>query len=468
MRSPIAVMALAAGGLLTGCAVGPTPRAPEPPLPAGFSEANGYTDAAVVPELWRSFAEPELDALIERALRANRAIAQAAARLDEARALRGLTVFGLLPTVTAAGDRERSRPSSLDPFLPPNQPETTVYRIGAEASWELDLFGAARRAAQAARGEADAREGDLDAVRAATVAEVAQAWFALRGAQARRDLQQRSLDNGREQLVVLEQRLAAGRGTDFDVARARTLVAEIAARLPETLSEITRQEQRLAVLLALPVETLRAGWLASARPLPAPVPLTAVGTPADWFRRRPDIRAAERRLAAATARIGVEQAQWLPRISLLGGFGYTSQASADLFEPAAERWRYGPSLSWSFLDAGRVRQRVRAAQARAREALAAYDETVLRALEETENALAGFRAAIASLIAVEEGLAAARRAKELARLRYEAGASDYLALLDAERTALDFEQRVVEITVARASALALLQRALAGDFARRE
>ncbi len=468
MRSLLAVMALAVSGLLAGCAIGPVPRVPEPPLAAGFSEATGYTDAPVVPGIWRSFAEPELESLIERALRENRAIAQAAARFDEARALRGLTVFGLLPTVTAAGDRERSRPSSLDPFLPANQPETTVYRIGAEASWELDLFGAARRAAQAARGEAEAREGDLDAARAAAVAEVAQAWFALRGAQARHDLQRRRLDNLRENLAVLEQQLAAGRGTDFDVARARTLVAEIAARLPETQAEVTRQEQRLAVLLALPVETLRAEWLAPSRPLPAAAPLTAVGTPADWLRRRPDIRAAERRLVAATARIGVEQAQWLPRITLLGSFGYTSQVNGDLFEPAAERWRYGPSLSWSFLDAGRVRQRVRAAQARAREALAAYEETVLRALEETENALAGFRAANESLVAAEGGLAAARRATELARLRYEAGASDYLALLDAERTQLDFEQRVVELAVARASALALLQRALAGDFAARE
>jgi multidrug efflux system outer membrane protein len=468
MRSRSAAVVFALGGLLAGCAIGPTPRVPESRLPAGFSEAGGYTDEAVVPGIWRSFAEPELDALIEQALRENRGIAQAAARLDESRALRGLTVFGLLPTITAAGDRERNRPSSLDPFLPANQPETTVYRVGAEASWEIDVFGAARRAAQAARGEAAAREGDLDAVRAATVAEVAQAWFELRGAQAKRDLQQRTLANLRENLAVLELRAEAGRGTDFDVARARTLVADVAARLPDTLTEVTRQEQRLAVLLALPVETLRADWLAPARPLPAAAALTAVGTPADWLRRRPDIRAAERRLIAATARIGVEQAQWLPRISLLGGFGYTSQARTDLFEAAAERWRYGPSLSWSFLDAGSVRQRVLAAKARSREALAAYDETVLRALEETENALAGFRAANQSLMAAESGLEAARRATGLARLRYEAGASDYLALLDSERTQIEFEQRVVEITVARASALALLHRALAGDFARRD
>jgi multidrug efflux system outer membrane protein len=177
------------------------------------------------------------------------------------------------------------------------------------------------------------------------------------------------------------------------------------------------------------------------------------------------VRAAERRLASATARIGVEQANFLPRISLLGGFGYTAQDRGDLFAADAQRWRWGPSLSWSFLDVGRVRQRVLASRARERQALAAFDETLLRALEETEGALATYRAANESFAAITMGVEAARRASDIAKLRYDAGASDYLAVLDAERIQLDFEQRVIDTSVARASALALLQRALAGDFA---
>lgn len=439
MRRVLRLLPLLAAVAVTGCAIGPSPRTPERPLPKAFVEAEGFEAGAVVPGIWRAYQEPELDALIERALRENRSIAQAAARLDESRALRGLTVFGLLPTITASGDREASSPSQFDPFLPPNQPDIVVYRVGADASWELDFFGAARRAAQT--------------------------WFALRGAQLRRDLQQRTLDNLAENVKVLELRVEAGRGTDFDVARARALLADVAARLPQTRAEVTRQEQRLAVLVAAPVDQLRTELLAPAKPLPAPATLVAVGTPQDWLRRRPDVIAAERRLASATARIGVEQASFLPRISLLGGFGYTAQQRSEVFDAEAQRWRWGPALSWSFLDVGRVRQRVLAAKAREREALAAFDETLLRALEETESALAAYRAANEALAAASMGLEAARRATEIAQLRYDAGASDYLALLDAQRTQFDFEQRVVETAVARASALALLQRALAGDFA---
>lgn len=460
--------AAAAALLLSACAVGPNHVPPASPVAIEFTAAGGapFSQDAVGAELWRSFGEPELVTLIERALAENRSISQARARLDEARALRGLTVFGLFPTVTAAADRERSDPSSLDPFLPAGQAATNSYRAGFDASWEIDLFGSARRAAQAARGEAAAREGDWQAVQATTIAEVAQAWFALRGAEQRRAIERQTLVNLRENLDILERQLDAGRGTEFDVARARSQFAEVAARLPDSDLEVTRQEQRLAVLVATSVAELRAQWLAAERALPVLAPIVAVGTPEQWLRRRPDIRAAERRLFAATARIGVEQAEWLPRITLLGGFGYTSQTRDDLFSAAAERWRYGPSLSWSFLDAGRVRQRVRAAEARAAGALAAYDETVLRALEETENALAAYRAANESLAANEAGLAASRRAAELATVRYDAGASDYLAVLDAERSRLDFESRAIQSAVTRATALAAINKALAGDFVR--
>ena len=192
--------------------------------------------------------------------------------------------------------------------------------------------------------------------------------------------------------------------------------------------------------------------------------MVAIGTPAEWLARRPDVRAAERRLAVATARVGVETADFFPRVSLLGSFGYTAQARGSLFDSSAQRWSYGPSLSWSFLDVGRVRQRVRAAEARNAGALAAFDETVLRALEETENALAAYRSASEALAASEAGLAASGRALELAQARHAAGASDYLVVLDTERTRLDFESRCIELGVARATALAALHKALAGDF----
>ncbi len=455
--------------LLAGCAIGPGYRAPQTALPAGFAQARGAglaTTEAVQGELWKSFNEPELDALLARAQQQNRSIAQARARLDQARALSGLANWTLLPSVTAAANRERSEPSGRDPFLPPGQGTTTVYRAGFDSSWEIDLFGGARRAAEATRRDLDAAIAEQAAVRLATSAEVAQTWFALRGAEERLAIQRRSLENLREDLRILEARLEAGRGTELDTSRQGTLVAGVAAQLPETAAEFVRQEQRLAVLTALPVAELRANWLAPSRPIPRPQSLVAVGNPQQWLSRRPDIRAADRRLAAATARIGVAQADYFPRLSLTGTFGYTSQVRSELLEAASERRSYGPALSWSFLNVGRVRQRVLGARAREREALAAYDETVLRALEETENALAGYRAATEALLAFESGLAAARNAAQIARARFDAGASDYLAVLDAERTLLDFEDRYVRGSVARATALAALYKALAGDFAR--
>lgn len=471
---PGALVALAVATLLAGCAIGPNHRAPQDPapLPDAFVQARGAGFAAVgspvATEVWKSFAEPELDALIARAQAENRSIAQARARLEQARALRGLTYWGLLPSVTASAQRERTAPSGRDPFLPPGQGVTTIYRSGLDASWEIDVFGGARRAAEAQRRLFDAAAADQALAQLSATAEVAQAWFALRGAEQRLAIQRRNLDNLREDLRILEARLEAGRGTELDTSRQRTLVASLAAQLPQTEAEVGRQEQRLAVLTALSVAELRATWLAPSKPIPAPPSLVATGTPRDWLQRRPDVRAAERRLAAATARIGVRQADYFPRLSLTGSFGYTAQSRGELFETVAERSAWGPVLSWSFLDVGRVRQRVLEARGQQREALAAYDETVLRALEETENALAGYRAATESLAANESGLEAARSALGIARARFDAGASDYLTVLDAERSALDFEDRVVQGTVARATALATLYKSLAGDFARAE
>lgn len=437
-------------------------------MPERFEAApgEGASPGAVVPLLWRAHGVAELDALIARALDQNRSLAQAQARLAEARALRGLTLFGLLPTVTASADRERSQPSREDPFLPSGQPATTVYRAGFDAAWELDLFGAARNAARTARAGTEAAEADLRALQASIAAEVAQGWFALRAAQLRADLLERNVANLREQERLLGARLDAGRGTRLDLERARAQRASVAASLPDAGAEIARQEQRLAVLAALPLAELRRDWMAGPRGLPElSSAVVAAGRPVDWLRRRPDIRAAEQRLAADTARVGIATADYFPRVSLVGGFGYTAQSRDGLFEGGSERWRYGPTITWSFLDIGRVRQRVLAAEARARGALAAFDETVLRALEETENALAGYRAAGEALQALDEAGQAAGRAAGLARTRFEAGAADYLAVLDAERSLLDIEGRRIEAGLARATSLAAVTKALAGDIA---
>ncbi|MCE3003169.1 MAG: efflux transporter outer membrane subunit [Xanthomonadaceae bacterium] len=452
---------------LAGCTVGPDYVRPDTPAPAAFVEANAdhFAPAPPASALWASFDDPVLVALIDRALAGNRTLAQAVARLDEARALRGLESFALFPVVTASASGDRSKPSGRDPFIPPDIGRTDTYRAGFDASWEIDLFGRARNARKAVRADEEAAAAALEAARQSVVAEVAQAYFNLRAEQERLRVQRRNVENLAENLALLELRRDAGRGTELDVARSNALGLSIASRLPGTEAAVARQEQRLAVLTALPVDALRE-VLGPPAPLPAMPALVEIGTPEDWLRRRPDIRQAERELAAATARVGIAVSEFFPRLTLLGAGGWTAQSFGDLGESFAERWNFGPSLSWSFLDVGSVRQRVRGAEARAAGALARYDEVVLLALEETENALAGYRAANRTAGALEQAVQRGRDATALARLRFDAGAADTLVVLDAERTQLDLEDQYATAVAQRATALAALYKALAGDFAR--
>ena len=451
---------------LSACSLAPHYVRPAVAVPASF-QASGQADidgvTAPSSTVWHAFGDTTLDELIGTALTHNKTLEQATAQLNEARALRGLEAFALLPTVTAAGSRDRSRPSGRDPFVPRSVGRTSVYKAGFDASWEIDLFGGARSASRAARAEQGAAEAGVDAARQAVVAEVAQAYFSLRAEQERLRVQRRNVANLGENLHLIEARVAAGRGSELDVARTRALTLGTAARLPQTEAAIGRDEQRLATLTAQPIDKVRE-TLGAARPIPPMPALVAVGTPDAWLRRRPDVRQAEKRLEAATAKIGIDKAEYLPRLTLLGGFGWTGQATADLGSSAAQRWHYGPALTWSFLDIGRVHQRVRASEARAAGAAAAYQDTVLRALEETENAMAGYRAANEAAITLGSAVTASRSATDLANARLGAGAVDTLVVLDAERSQLDLEDQLATAQSQRATSLAALYKALAGDF----
>jgi multidrug efflux system outer membrane protein len=448
--------------LFAGCTVGPRHQRPEMPLPVSFDQAS--TEAAAKSagsKLWAEFGSAELNALIARALEANTTIAQAAARFAETRALSGLSIYSWFPTITAEGDQERSQFSGQDPFSEPGQFET--WRAGFDATWEIDLFGSLRNQQKAIRRRAEADEASLADARLSIVAETAQAWFSLIGARERHALQRRQLANLEENVSILRARVDAGNSTALDLARAESQARSLGASVPQAEADVVRQEQRLAVLTAWPVETLRS-QLAPTMTIPELPKLVATGTPEQWLKRRPDIRSAERQLAATTADVGVEVAEYFPKLELLGGFGWTAQTRDEIGDSTTERWRYGPSLTWSFLNFGRVRQNVKAAEARADGAVARYQETVLHALEETENALAGFRAANQTEDELRAAAAAAGEAAKLSRMRYDVGASDYLSLLDAERTMLELEDQHVQAASRRATALAALYKALAGDL----
>jgi len=451
---------------LGACTVGPDYVRPEQPLPAQFDQAEEEQRGVLQKsQLWSSFGSVELNALIARALDANTTVAQAAARLAETRALSGLSVYSLFPTVTANAGAERSSPSGRDPFIPPDATQRTdTYRAGFDASWEIDLFGSLRNQRNSIYQRVDADAAALADSQLSIVAETAQSWFALRGARQLLRLRQQQHANQVANVKLLQTLLDAGRGTALDVARAQSQASSLAALVPLAEADVVRQEQRLSVLTAWPLETLRSA-LADDAEIPALPSLTTVGTPQEWLQRRPDVRAAERRLAAAYSDIGVEQAQYFPILTLLGSGGWTATTFAALGESAAQRWAFGPSLSWRFLDFGRVKQNVRAAEARADGAIAAYQESVLRALEDTENALAGLRTANRRRVELEAARSAAAEATRLARLRFDNGATGYLEVLDAERTLLDLESQALQARTDQGTALAAVYKALAGDFA---
>ncbi|MEM9301056.1 MAG: efflux transporter outer membrane subunit [Pseudomonadota bacterium] len=452
---------------VTGCTVGPDFVRPEPPVPETFDAAEGdFVEAGeqTGSELWRALEDPALDALIGRALAENRGLAQALARLDEARALRGLETWNTWPIVTANLGGERFRPSTADPFIPPGVPRTDVYRAGFDAAWEIDLFGRQRRTREALDAELVAATDDYAALRLSTIAETAQAYFTFRAEEQRLEVQMRQIRNLQTSIGLLETLRDEGRGTELDVARSNALGLEVASAVPLTREAIVRQEQRLAVLTALPLADVRA-TLNQSEGLPTLPDLVTVGQPLDWLQRRPDVSAAEARLAAATAQVGVATADFYPRLDLFGSFGWTAMEFSDLGSSDADRYSFGPTLSWTFLDYNRVRERVRANEARAAGALAAFDETILLALEETESALAAWRASNQSAALLDQAVKRADDALELARLSFREGAVDSLAVLDAERTKLNLETSQVSAAARRATALAALYKALAGDFA---
>ncbi|MCK7594997.1 efflux transporter outer membrane subunit [Pseudomarimonas salicorniae] len=457
-------LALIAALSLAACTVGPDYVRPEMPVPETFDQAPA---AAQTPEslLWSSLGDEALNRLIHRALETNTSIAQAAARLAETRALSGLTVYSLFPTVTASAGAERNQPSGRDPFIPPDAAQRTdTYRAGFDAAWEIDLFGSLRNQSNAIYQRVDADAAALADVQLSIVAETAQTWFALRGARQQLALRRQQLRNQEGNVNLLRQLFDAGRGNRLDLSRAEAQRGIVGARLPQAEAEVVRHEQRLAVLTALSIEDLRR-LTGDSADLPALPVLQTVGSPKDWLQRRPDIRAAERRIAAAYSDIGYETAQYFPILTLLGDFGWTATSFGRLGDSGAQRWSFGPQLSWRFLDFGRVRQQVRAAEARAAGAEAAYRESVLRALEDTENALARLRAANRSAAELEAARLAAADAENLARLRFDNGASGFLEVLDAERTLLDLESQALQARIDQATALAAVYKALAGDFA---
>ncbi len=452
--------------LLSACMLGPEHVRPQTSTGEHFARAEAGADTESGSEIafWRRFDDPLLARLVEQALTDNHDLRIGLARWDQARALARQTRLEQLPSVSAqAGAQSQRASAGQAPGLERRQRDTDSFDIGVGALWELDFFGRLQRQAQAERAEMRAAQADLSVLQVAIVAELAGSYFQLRGLQARLRVARDNAVNQAESLRLVEVRLEAGQGTEFDTARAQAQLASTRARLPALNAEIDRHMHRIAVLTGRTPDAL-----IEILDISAEVPIIDVridpGTPGELLRRRPDITAAEQRLAAASARIGVASADLFPRFTLGGLLGSQAGSVDALFERDSESRLLALGVSWSFLDLGRVRARIAAAGADAAEQLARYEQTVLNALEETETALAGYRHARDEREQLRTAARASARATELAHLQFDGGLIEFLAVLDAERNQLDAQDRLAQSEADTAQHLIAVYRALAGGW----
>jgi multidrug efflux system outer membrane protein len=471
MSNPLQVLLGAALGLavLGGCAVGPDYARPAVPTPDYVhADDAGFSRGAPAVEWWQCFADAELNSLVTRAAGANLDLRAATATLRDARAaLRG-TYFDFAPTITANGSAVREQRSANSGFVgaPGVGDPVDFYDAGFDMAWELDFFGRVRRGVAAQRGELVAAEATYRDAIVSVTAEVARTYLELRGQQYRLEVAQRNEANQLATWELTQALLRGGRGTDLDIARALAQLENTRATIPPLEVAVARAIHRLGVLVGKPPAELRSE-LAAVQPLPQPPELIPVDDASELLRRRPDIRAAEGRLAAAVARQGVAVADLFPRVSLTGSWGFNALEADAIGDRDALRFRVGPSVSWAALDLGRVKARIDQADARAEGALAQYERTVLTALEETENALTRYSRARLSAERLRVSAAASARAAELARLRYRNGADSFLTVLDAERTQLEAEDRLAQAEIESSTAVVAVYKALGGGWENR-
>ena len=464
MRNQLVAMVSAV--LLAACAVGPDYHRPQVATPDQFVgvDATQVSTQDVERDFWKQFNDEQLNELIERALVANHDIRIATSRLREARALRGQSRLDLAPTVTASTGYTKTRASNrqLGPLQNVDR-EQDFYDSGFDAFWELDFFGRVRRGVEASTAQMQSAEASVYATQVSVTAEVARNYFELRGAQQQLAVARRNADNQGETVRITTARQDAGRGTQLDSSRAQAQLSATLATIPDLESAVTRSMLRLGVLTGQQPEAVLP-QLSAARPLPTLPVAHDIGTPELLLRRRPDIRVAERNLAASTAQIGVAVGDLFPRITFLGRWGFDAVNSSDLGNAATESFSFGPSISWAAFDLGRVRQKIQQREAAADGALAKYEQTVLQALEETDASLTAYSKAIVKQQHLQASASASQEAAKLARARYENGVADFLQVLDAERTVLAAEDQLARSETQTATALLATYKALGGGF----
>ena len=338
-----------------------------------------------------------------------------------------------------------------------------LYNVGFDAQWELDLFGRVRRSVEASTDEVEIQEATLRDLSVSLIAEVARNYFELRGLQNQLAVAKKNTDNQIKTLEITQIRLDAGRGTELDTSRELAQLESTRALIPPLEAGIYRAIHRLSVLTGQLPDSLTQ-TLSQAAPLPHIPETIQIGNPAELLRRRPDIRIAERSLAAATASIGVATADLFPRVTFVGTVALEASMLSSVGAKGSDAYNLGPRISWAALDLGHVYARIKAANANAESSLAQYQQTVLTALEETENALENYNRERARQALLASAAQASIKADELAHLRFNEGVSDFLTVLDTELRLLQDQDNLAQSETATATALTSVYKALGGGW----
>ena len=464
---------------MAGCAVGPRYHRPETPVPESWAETSDTLTTAPPDMLqwWTVFHDPLLDSLIDRAIRSNKSLQLAEARILQARAQRIIAGAAGLPTLNATGAYtrlQRSKNAFSSAFAGAGGSTGSIgtgalglsgdlFEAGLDASWEIDVFGGIRRAVEAANANLAAAQEDFRDTLVTLLGEVATNYFQLRGNQRRIDVARENIATQRKSVELAQGRFEAGLGSRLEVAQAVALLATTESQIPPLETTVKQSIHQLGVLLGVEPETLLQG-LSPPGPMPPAPPTVPVGLPSDLLRRRPDIRRTERQLAAATAQIGVAVAALFPKLSLTGAYGYQSMKTSNLFSSDSQFWNAGPSLSLPIFSGGQIRGNIQVQTALQQQALATYENTVLTALQDVENSMVAYTEAQAARAALALAVSANQEATQISQDLYEKGLTDFLNVLQSEGALYQAQDRLIQNEQLALTSLVALFKALGGGW----
>ena len=452
--------------ILTGCAtVGPDYVPPDTSVSATWHTQfkGGLTAEEMNPqtlaEWWTTLNDPELSRLIDRAVLDNLDLKKAMARVRESRARRGMAKADLFPTLDATGSANWSR-SNKDTG---SGKTSDLFAATFDAGWELDIFGGVRRSVEAAEADLQANYEDLRNVLVSLIGEVALNYIEVRTFQTRLTVAEANLEAQNETYQLTLWRYQAGLSDELAVQQARYNLENTRSQIPTLRIGLEEAMNRLAVLLGEQPGQVHTE-LEKRKPTPVPPLEVAVGVPADVLRRRPDVRRAEREIAAQTARVGVATADLYPKFTLSGSIGLEALSLSNLSSSGSWTLSGGPKITWGIFKAGAIRQNIEAQSALQEQYLIAYEVAVLSALEEVENALVAYAEEQHRRDDLRKAMEAAKKAVDMAQHKYQAGLTDFSNVLDAQRSLLSFEDQLAQSDGAVTSNLVRLYKALGGGW----